>query len=108
MTQDIAEFDPQLFTTLTNISRSDDVGNMDLTFSIAYDNYGMEEIVDLKENGRNVPVTNENKQEFVDLYVDWYLNRSIKEQFEPFYEGFYKVISKESIGVAFRYLAIRL
>jgi hypothetical protein len=88
-----------LHTTLTNILKSDEVPSMDLTFCVTYDNYGMEEIVDLKDNGRNLLVTNENKQEFVDLYVDWYLNKSIAEQFEPFYQGFYKVISKESINV---------
>lgn len=72
---------------------------MDLNFSISYDNYGMEEVVDLKQNGRNLSVTNDNKQEFVDLYVDWYLNNTVTKQFEPFFEGFYKVISKESISV---------
>ena len=88
-----------MFTTLNNILRSDQVDLMDLNFSLTYDNYGMEVIVDLKQNGRNIPVNNENKKEFVDLYVDWYLNKSIQAQFEPFYEGFYKVISKESIKV---------
>lgn len=66
---------------------------------LTYDNYGMEEIVDLKEGGRDIKVTQANKQEFVDLYVDWYLNKSIAPQFEPFHEGFYKVLSKESIRV---------
>ena len=72
---------------------------MELTFSVTFDNYGMEETVDLVLNGRNLPVTNQNKQEFVDAYVDWFLNRSVEKQFTPFYTGFYKVISKESIRV---------
>lgn len=59
----------------------------------------MEETIDLVPDGRNLAVTNENKGEFVDRYVDWYLNRSIEQQFGPFYTGFYKVISKESIRV---------
>lgn len=106
--EDIREFDPQLYTTLNNILRSDNVDEMGLTFSVSYDNYGMEEIVDFIPNGRNIPVVNENKKEFVDRYVNWYLNDSIKAQFEPFYEGFYKVISKESIKVySFLTLAIR-
>lgn len=73
---------------------------MGLTFSISYDNFGMEEVVDLKPNGRTIEVTEDSKQEFVNLYVEWYLNKSIKEQFEPFYDGFYKVLSKESIKVS--------
>ena len=97
--EDIAEFDPQLYTTMRNILASDQVDTMDLTFSATFDNFGMEEIVDLVPSGRELPVTNANKQEFVDRYVDWYLNSSVQQQFEPFYRGFYKVISKESIRV---------
>lgn len=74
---------------------------MDLTFSVTYDNFGMEETADLVANGRNTPVTNQNNEEFVDAYVDWFLNKSIEQQFTPFYKGFYKVISKESIRVVF-------
>lgn len=73
---------------------------MDLTFVVTYDNYGMEEVVELVPGGKDIKVTQANKKEFVDQYVDWYLNRSIKEQFGPFFDGFYKVISHESINVA--------
>lgn len=97
---DIEEFDPQLFTTLTNIAKAEKVADMHLDFSVSYDNYGTEVIVDLIENGRNIAVTDENKTQFIDEYVDWFLNSSIKSQFGPFYEGFFKVISKESIKVS--------
>lgn len=96
---DIEEFDPQLFTTLTNILKADTVVGMDLTMSVSYDNYGQEVVVDLVEGGATVPVTDLNKEEFVRLYVKWYLKDSVDKQFQPFYEGFYKVVSKESIGV---------
>lgn len=99
--EDIKEFDPEFYTTLKNIAKSDNCAAMDLTFSVTFDFFGEEQSVDFKENGRNIPVTNENKLEFVELYADWYLNRAVKEQFEPFYQGFYKVISHESIQVAF-------
>jgi ubiquitin-protein ligase E3 A len=98
--EDIKEFDPAFYTTLKNILKSDQCSEMDLTFSITFDFFGEEQTVDFKENGRNIQVTNENKEEFVELYVDWYLNRAVKEQFEPFYQGFYKVISHESIQVS--------
>lgn len=97
--EDLREFDPEVYMTLTNVLKAENVDDMGLTFNVSYDNYGMEEIVDLKTDGRNIPVTNANKKEFVDSYVNWYLNDSIKAQFDPFYEGFYKVISKESIKV---------
>ena len=97
---DIQEFDPQLYTTLRNVAK-EDAEAMDITFSVSFDNYGMEEVVDLIERGREVKVNNENKESFVQEYVDWYLNRSVKVQFDAFMNGFYKVVSKESIRVKY-------
>lgn len=45
----------------------------------------------LKENGENIPVTFENKAEYVDLYVDFLLNKSVENQFNAFNQGFQKV-----------------
>lgn len=46
----------------------------------------------LKENGANIPVTHENKHEYVELYVDFLLNKSVENQFKAFNQGFQKVI----------------
>ncbi|CAG4993690.1 unnamed protein product [Parnassius apollo] len=45
----------------------------------------------LKENGENIPVTHENKEEYVELYVDFLLNKSVQNQFKAFNQGFQKV-----------------
>lgn len=45
----------------------------------------------LKENGENIAVTHENKHEYVELYVDFLLNKSVEKQFKPFNQGFQKV-----------------
>lgn len=57
------------------------------TLSIETDNFGVTEIVDLVPNGRNIPVTEENKQEYVQLVVEYRLTGSVKEQLEKFLEG---------------------
>jgi hypothetical protein len=101
LNQDLKEFEPDLYATLRNIQKAENVDSMNLTFSTSYDNFGMEQVVEFKAGGASIGVTNQNKQEFVDLYVDWYLNRSVESQFTPFYKGFYKVISHESIRVTF-------
>lgn len=36
-------------------------------------------------------MTNENVREYVDLYVDWLLNRSVAPHFDAFRKGFVKV-----------------
>lgn len=47
--------------------------------------------IDLKPQGGDIPVTNENRQEYVDLYVKWVFESSIQDQFDPFYRGFHLV-----------------
>jgi len=95
----VKEFEPELYATMRNILNTDKVQEMGLTFSTSYDNFGYEQVVEFVEWGQTVPVTDENKQDFVRLYVDWFLNTSIETQFRPFCKGFYKVISVESIRV---------
>lgn len=59
------------------------------TFSIETDDFGVSEIVDLCENGRNVPVTEENKQEYVQLMVEYRLTGSVQDQLEQFLKGMF-------------------
>lgn len=57
------------------------------TFSIETDDFGVTEIVDLVENGRNIPVTEENKHEYVQRVVEYRLTGSVQSQLEKFLGG---------------------
>ena len=57
------------------------------TFSIETEAFGVTQIVDLIESGRNIPVTEENKQEYVQLVVEYRLTGSVKAQLEEFLKG---------------------
>ena len=57
------------------------------TFSIEAERFGATEVIDLMENGRNIPVTEENKQEYVQLVVEYRLTGSVTEQLEEFLKG---------------------
>lgn len=46
--------------------------------------------MELKENGASIPVTEENKEEYVRLVVSYRLDNSIKEQNKAFLQGFYE------------------
>ena len=39
-------------------------------------------------------IDNKNKDEYVDLYLDWYFNKSIFEYFNSFEKGFYRVFNR--------------
>ncbi|KAJ3053743.1 putative E3 ubiquitin-protein ligase [Rhizophlyctis rosea] len=60
-------------------------------FVAEYDAWGEIVRVPLVPNGHQIPVTKDNKKEFVDRYVNWLLNESIEKQFNAFKEGFYHV-----------------
>lgn len=56
-------------------------------------------MVPLKEGGQSIPVTNENKREYVQLSAEYRLVLSIKEQIEAFLSGFYEIIPKDLIAI---------
>ncbi len=55
-----------------------------LNFEITRENFGDVKVAELKVGGSKIPVTNENRQEFVDLYVKYLLEDSIASQFNEF------------------------
>lgn len=50
--------------------------------------------VELCENGRNVPITQSNKHEFVMKWVEFYLEKSIEPQYNKFVSGFKRVFAE--------------
>ncbi|KAK2560307.1 putative E3 ubiquitin-protein ligase HERC4 [Acropora cervicornis] len=58
---------------------------------IVRDKYGELEYVDLIPDGGNTAINSENRQEYVDLYIDYYLNKSVEKQFQAFATGFHRV-----------------
>ncbi|XP_033158858.1 probable E3 ubiquitin-protein ligase HERC4 isoform X2 [Drosophila mauritiana] len=71
----------------------------DLTFEISRDVFGEAETKCLKPNGNQIAVTLENKQEFVDLYVDFVFNKSVELHYKAFHKGFMKVCSGRVIHI---------
>ncbi|WVR09546.1 hypothetical protein IAU60_006615 [Kwoniella sp. DSM 27419] len=61
-------------------------------FTIEDEEFGEKKIVELKRDGASIPVTEENKEEYVRLVVSYRLDNSIKDQIKAFLEGFYDVI----------------
>ncbi|KAF4550186.1 E3 ubiquitin-protein ligase TOM1-like protein [Elsinoe fawcettii] len=69
------------------------------TFSVEVDRFGETETVDLKPDGRNIPVTEENKHEYVKLVVEQRLTKSVEEQLEHFLIGFREIVPLELISI---------
>jgi len=74
------------------------------TFTISYkDVFGSVLDHNLKgEDSAPVTVTNANRQEFVDLYADFLLNKCIDKQFVAFQRGFQMVTDESPLKMLFR------
>eukprot|EP00050_Salpingoeca_kvevrii_P001802 m.179937 g.179937 ORF g.179937 m.179937 type:complete len:110 (-) comp10461_c0_seq19:23-352(-) len=70
----------------------DDVADVfGFTFEISHSVFGEVVEVELKPGGADIDVTNENRDEFVKLYVNYLLTDSVSQQFEAFHRGFHLV-----------------
>ncbi|KAI8961103.1 hypothetical protein F5Y11DRAFT_348856 [Daldinia sp. FL1419] len=97
--KDMESFDPDYYKSLSWMLNNDITDIITETFSVEDDEFGVTKIHDLIENGRNVPVTEENKHEYVRLVVEHKLLTSVKDQMENFLKGFHEIIPAELISI---------
>ncbi|XP_020278361.1 probable E3 ubiquitin-protein ligase HERC4 isoform X2 [Pseudomyrmex gracilis] len=62
-----------------------------LNFEITREAFGEQISVELLPNGKEISVTLKNKQQYVNLYVNYILNTSVEPHFSSFSKGFHKV-----------------
>lgn len=55
--------------------------------------------IELKPGGADVPVTEDNKKEYVEHVVEYRISKRVQEQFEAFCSGFNELIPQELINV---------
>lgn len=97
--QDMEGVDAEFYRSLQWIMDNDITDILDLTFSAEDDKFGQIVEVDLKPDGRNIEVTEENKHEYVELISEWKIYRRIEEQFKAFIDGFNELIPRELVNV---------
>ena len=95
--EDMKECDPELYHTLNYLVNNNDENlkdELDTNFTVIDDKFGEKLVIPLKSDGENILIDNNNKDEYVDLYLDWYFNKSIQEYFHSFEKGFYCVFNR--------------
>lgn len=91
---DLKEVDPALAHGLDQLLQypGDDVEEVFCrTFEVQSDFYGEVRKWEVKPGGAAVAVTKDNREEYVRLYTDWWLNQSVKDEFQAFAQGFHLV-----------------
>lgn len=97
--QDMEGVDAEFYRSLKWILDNDITDVLDLTFSAEDERFGEIVEIDLKPDGRNIEVTEENKHEYVELITEWRISKRVEEQFKAFITGFNELIPQELVNV---------
>lgn len=97
--KDMETLDLDYYKSLLWMLENDITDIITETFSVETDDFGEKQVIDLKEDGRNIPVTQENKEEYIQRVVDYRLVRSVKEQLDNFLKGMFWDHYEKYMGV---------
>ncbi|KAK9693822.1 HECT-domain (ubiquitin-transferase) [Popillia japonica] len=89
--KDMESVDSEYFKSLMWIKENDPAG-LDLTFSVDEDSFGQTTVVELKQNGANIPVDNSNKDEYIDCVIRWRFVSRVQNQMDAFLNGFSELV----------------
>lgn len=92
-------FDEELKNGLHQLLTYDgDVENVFcLNFCVTWTVLGEEIEINLQPDGSEIPVTSDNREEYVRLYVKWMLVDSVQKQWDAFEKGFWRVMGNSSL-----------
>ncbi|BES98348.1 e3 ubiquitin-protein ligase [Nesidiocoris tenuis] len=89
---DIEEVDQELHRSLTWMLNNDITNVIDTTFAVEFNTFGVLKVHELKTGGKDIQVTEDNKREYVRLYVNYRFMRGIEQQFLSLQKGFTELI----------------
>lgn len=72
---------------------------IDETFTTTEERFGEMVTIELKPGGEDIPVTDDNKKDYVECVVEYRISRRVKDQFDAFMSGFSELIPQELITV---------
>ncbi|KAK2702701.1 hypothetical protein QYM36_018695 [Artemia franciscana] len=99
---DVADVSPQFHRSCISILEyegDDFEETFSLTFEVQHQVSGKVVTVPLKPGFEDTPVSQSNKHEYVDLYVDFLLNKSIEKQYDYFHQAFHNICGGNALNL---------
>ncbi|XP_015672491.1 E3 ubiquitin-protein ligase Itchy homolog [Protobothrops mucrosquamatus] len=94
--KDLESVDPEFYNSLIWVKENNiEECGLEMYFSVDKEILGEIKSHDLKLNGSNILVTEENKEEYIKLVAEWRLSRGVEEQTQAFFEGFNEILSQQ-------------
>ncbi|KAK9497645.1 hypothetical protein O3M35_004334 [Rhynocoris fuscipes] len=96
--KDMESVDSEYYNSLLWIKENNPT-ELGLTFSVDEDSLGHTCQRELKPNGANIPLTEENKDEYIKLVIEWRFVARVQEQMNAFLEGFNALVPLNLIKI---------
>jgi len=96
---DVESIDPDYYKSLRWMLENPIENVLDLEFTREGEEFGVKRVTELKENGKNIKVTDENKVEYVSLMAERMLTDDIRKQIDAFLEGFREMIDTRLLSI---------
>lgn len=94
--KDIESIDPEFYNSLVWIRDNNiEECGLEMFFSVDFELLGEIKPHELKPNGGDIRVTEENKEEYLNLVTEWRMTRGIETQTKAFLDGFNEVVPLE-------------
>ncbi|KAF2829732.1 hypothetical protein CC86DRAFT_174135 [Ophiobolus disseminans] len=97
--KDMETLDLEYYKSLEWMLNNDITDIITETFSVEVEAFGEMQVIDLIENGRDIPVTEDNKHEYIRLITEHRLTSSVKDQLEHFLKGFHDIVPGELVSI---------
>lgn len=105
---DLMDFQPSLAKGLMALLEFDGAGGSfedvfgPLFFVCEYECYGSMVDAELKEGGKDIAVSMENREDYIKRYCDWIFNTGVSQQYKAFRRGFDQCINDTLFRQLFR------
>ena len=96
--KDMESVDSIYYNSLLSI-RENDPTDFDLTFEADEETFGKVVQRELKPGGSKIPVTNENKEEYIQLVIQWRFSSRVQPQMDNFLAGFNELVPLNLIKI---------
>ena len=100
---DLEEVDPYFVSAAKNMiemkKNGQSIEDLSIFFTTTVEKYGQLEEEPIVEGGKEIPVTNDNLDVYISLYIQWFTEDSIEAKFREFSSGFFRVIPRNYISI---------
>ena len=96
--KDMESVDTEYFNSLIWI-KENDPSELELTFQVDEENFGQTVSVELRAGGKDTRVTNDNKDEYIQLVIEWRFINRVRKQMDQFLAGFNELVPLNLIKI---------